>query len=147
LKAAVIAAALLVAWLGSYVSGLWPWLGWASLTRSSVSAGNITIAGESRRGLDVGFNDFVFFEGQEVVIQYDAEVRRGSLWFYVFRQWDGELGDGSGHYVSESGAGTWTARIPKTGLYHVTIEGSPTRGNCCGWDLSYDVAWGARWTR
>jgi hypothetical protein len=144
-KAAVIAVSLLLAWLASYVSGVWPWLGKASMTRSSVSAGNITIAGESRRGMDVGFDDFLFFEGQEVVIEYDAEVRRGSLWFHVFRMWDGQLGDGTGHYVSESGKGTWTARIPKTGLYHITIEGSPTRGKCCGWDLSYDAAWGARW--
>jgi hypothetical protein len=146
-KAVVLIGSLLVAWLGSYVSGLWPWLGSASITRSSISAGNITIAGESRRGLDIGFDDFVFFEGQEVVIEYDAEVRLGSLHFHLFRMWDGELGDGSSHYVSETGKGTWTAPIPKTGLYHLTIDGSPTRGRCCGWDLSYHVQWGARWSK
>jgi hypothetical protein len=143
-KAAIVLTSLLVGWLASYATGVWPWLGFASLTRKSISAGNITIAGESRRGLDFGFDDFLLFEGQEVVIDYDADVRLGSLWFHVFRMWDGELGDGSGHYVSESGKGTWTARIPSTGLYHITIEGSPTRGKCCGWDLSYDVRWGAR---
>jgi hypothetical protein len=143
-KAAAIVALLLVAWLGSYASGAWPWLGWASLTRSSFGAGNLTIVGENRRGLDLGFDDFVFFEGQEIVVEYDAVVRRGSLWFHVFRLWDGELGSGETHYVSETGKGTWTARVAKTGLYHVTIEGSPTRGECCGWDLSYDVKWGAR---
>ncbi len=144
MKAVFVFAALFVAWVVVYASGLWPWLGFANWTRSSFGAGNITIVGENRRGIDFGFDDFLFFEGQEVVIEYDVEVRRGSLWFHVFRLWDGELGDGSTHYVSETGKGTWTARIPKTGLYHITIDGSPTRGPCCGWDLSYNVSWGAR---
>lgn len=145
MKVAAVLASLFAAWLGVYASGLWPWLGFANVTRRSTSAGNITIAGESRRGIDFGLDDFVFFEGQEVVIEYDAEVRKGSLRFHVFRLWDGELGDGSTHYVSETGKGAWTARIPATGLYHVSIEGSPTHGKCCGWDLSYNASWGARW--
>jgi hypothetical protein len=145
LKAAVLIGSFLAGWLAIYGSGLWPWLGFVNMTRSSFGAGNLTIVGENRRGVDIGLDDFLFFEGQEVVIEYDAEVRKGSLWFHVFRMWDGELGEGSTHYVSESGKGTWTAPIAKTGLYHVAIEGSPTRGECCGWDLSYHATWGARW--
>jgi hypothetical protein len=143
-KAAVIIVSLLAGWLGSYFSGAWPWLGWASLTRSSFGAGNITIVGESRRGIDLGFDDFVFFEGQEVVVEYDVEVRAGSLWFHVFQPWNGVLGDGRSHYVSASGKGTWTMPVTDTGYYHVTIEGSPTRGPGRGWDLTYEVWWGAR---
>jgi hypothetical protein len=144
MKAAVLAGWLFVTWLSCYWWGLWPWLGFASVTRSSFGAGSIAIVGENYRGFDVGLDDFVFYRGQEVVIEYDAEVRAGSLWFHVFQPWDGLLGDGATHYVSESGKGVWTVPVHETGLYHITIEGSPSFGKGSGWDLTYDVKWGAR---
>lgn len=144
MKAAFVIGWLLAAWLVSYGTGLWPWLGWASVTRSSFGAGNIAIVGENYRGVDLGLDDFVFFRGQEVVIEYDADVRAGSLWFHVFQPWDGLLGDGATYYVSESGKGTWTVPVRETGIYHITIEGSPLNGKGSGWDLTYDVRWGAR---
>jgi len=114
------------------------------MDRSSFGAGNITIIGENRMGSEWGFDDFVFFDGQEVVIEYDAEIHAGSLWFHVFQPFDGEFGDGVTHYVTETGKGTWTTPITKTGYYHVSIEPTVVRGKGVGWDLSYSVKWGAR---
>jgi hypothetical protein len=143
-KAAAFLLAILVGWGASYLSGAWPWLGYASCTRSSFGAGGLTIVGENRRGIEFGPDDFLFFEGQEIAIDYDVEVRAGSLWFHVFQPWDFALGDGPSHYVDASGKGTWTMRVPKTAIYHITIEPSPVHGPGSGWDLTYTVYWGAR---
>jgi hypothetical protein len=139
---AILAA--LALWVASYALGAFPWLGYAWLARSSFGAGPIGIIGENRAGTSLGISTFLFFKGQEIVIDYDAEVRAGSLWFYVYNPFDGELGDGVAHYVTESGAGEWTVPITRTAIYHITIEGSPTRGKGRGWDLSYTAWWGAR---
>ncbi len=140
---AVLAA--ICVWLVLYFTGLAPWLGYAWLTRSSFGAGPIGIIGENSAGTDIGPKTFLFFQGQEIVIDYDVEIRAGSLWFHVFQPYDGVLGDGRTHYVTKSGAGVWTMKVPETGIYHNTIEGSPVRGAGRGWDLDYTVWWGARW--
>ena len=144
MRAAAVIVSILVVWLSSYVTGVWPWLGTAWMDRSSFGAGNITIVGENRMGTELGLDDFVFFDGQEIVIEYDTEIHAGSLWFHVFHPFDGTLGDGVTHYVTETGKGTWTTPILKTGFYHVSIEPSPVHGAGVGWDLSYSVRWGAR---
>jgi hypothetical protein len=84
-RAVLSCLAFLVGWAASYASGAWPWLGYASMTRSTFGAGPVTIIGENRRGIDVGLETFFFFKGQEIVIDYDAEIRAGSLWLYVYR--------------------------------------------------------------
>jgi hypothetical protein len=142
--AGIAAIALLVAWVGAYAVGAFPWIGYAWLERSSHGLGPITIIGETRVGTEFGFDDFLFFKGQEVVIAYDADIRAGSLWFHVFNLYDGVLGDGRYHYVSESGRGEWTVPIARTGLYHITVDPSPVRGKGRGWDLTYTAWWGAR---
>jgi hypothetical protein len=144
LRIALFFAALLVGWATTYVSGMFPWLGYASWTRSSFGAGGLTIVGESKRGFDVGPDDFLFVEGQEIFIDYDVSITAGSLWFHVFQPFDGVLGEGQTHYVTTSGKGTWTMPVEKTAIYHITIEPSPTKGPGRGWDISYEVAWGAR---
>ncbi|MFN2427054.1 MAG: hypothetical protein ABR587_11485 [Candidatus Binatia bacterium] len=143
-RGAVLLVAVIVGWAGSYASGVWPWIGYAWLERSSFGAGNIRIIGEDRVGTQLGFDNFVFFEGQEIVIEYDVEIRRGSLWFHVFQPFDGKLGDGTTHYVTTSGRGTWTMPVTKTGYYHVTIEPSVTRGPGVGFEMGYTAKWGAR---
>ena len=139
--------AFLVGWAASYVSGAWPWIGYASMTRTTFGAGAITIVGESRRGVDIGLETFFFLRGQEIVIEYDAEIRAGSLWFYVYQPFDGKLGDGSSKYISSTSKGVWTVPVEVTGLYHITIDGSPTKGRGQGYDISYTVKWGARSAR
>lgn len=143
-RASLFFGAAVIGWAGAYFSGAWPWLGFASLARSSHGAGAITIVGETRMGTEYGFDEFVFFEGQEIVIDYDAEIHAGSLWFHVFQPWDGVLGDGTTHYVTSSGKGQWTMRVPETGYYHITVEPSVVRGKGKGWDMAYTAWWGAR---
>jgi hypothetical protein len=142
--AVVSLIAAFVLWVGCYATGIFPWIGYAWLDRSSFGAGPITIIGENRAGISLGFNEFLLFAGQEVVIGYDARIEAGSLWFYVYNVYDFKLGDGVTHYVTESGTGEWTTRIERTGVYHITVEPSPVRGKGQGWDLTYVAWWGAR---
>jgi hypothetical protein len=142
--AAIVAALAFLAWLGSYASGALPWLGYAWLKREWQSSGPLLPSGETSMGTELGLTSFLFFEGQEIVVDWNAEIRAGSLWFYVYNPYDGRLGDGVAHYVTESGAGTWTTRIPKTGMYTITIEPTTVRSDDRGWDLGYSVWWGAR---
>lgn len=135
--------ALVLAWFAAYASGFWPWIGYASLTRKSLGVGAIAAAGEQRAGWEGGPDDFWFLRGQQVVIDYDAEIRAGSLYFHVFQPLDGVLGDGPSYYVTKSGKGRWTTPVEKTGYYHLTIGPSVLHATGDGWDLSYTVKWGA----
>jgi hypothetical protein len=130
-------------WILAYATGAFPWLGYAWLNDKSMGAGPITVIGRTSYGTSFGIDDFLFFEGQEIVIDYDADIRAGSLYFYVFQPFDGTLGDGVSHYVARSGAGTWTKRIPKTAIYTIVIEPTVASGAGRGWDMSYSVRWGA----
>jgi hypothetical protein len=142
--AAVAIVLALLAWLTGYAFGFFPWLGFAWLSRTSNGLGPIGIIGETSAGTSLGASTFLFFKGQEVVVAYDADIRAGSLWFYVYKPFDGELGDGSWRYVTESGSGEWTVPIRETGIYHITVDASPVRGKGRGWDLDYTAWWGAR---
>jgi len=144
-RGAVLLAGLLLAWLAGYVTGVFPWLGSEWATTRSTSAGNITIAGEERVRGSFGFSEFFFLEGQEVFIDYEVEVRAGSLFLHVFRSLT--VGEGSAtHYVAESGRGRFRTTIPRTGFYVISASPSVVRGPGVGWDLTYDVAWGAKMT-
>jgi hypothetical protein len=136
-----------LAWVAGYAFGFFPWLGFAWLTRASFGVGPIGIVGETGAGTSLGVSTFLFFKGQEVVIDYDADIRAGSLWFYVYKPFDGVLGDGTYRYVTESGSGEWSVPIRQTGIYHITVDASPVRGKGRGWDLDYTAWWGARQAR
>jgi hypothetical protein len=142
--AAAFGVFALGAWAVAYASGAFPWLGYAWMTRSSDSLGPIKVVGETRSGTKLGAGTFLFFSGQEVVVDYDAEIRAGSLWLYVYEPFDGVLGDGVWEYVTASGHGVWRVPIKKTGIYTVVVEPSPVKGAGTGWDLSYRAWWGAR---
>src|SRR5687768_18347126 len=116
-KAAAAGALVMIGvagWAAAYAFGLFPWLGYAWLKRDWESSGRIFPSAETRIGTSFGLSTFLFFEGQEIVIDYDAEIRAGALWFYVYRPFDGELDDGVAHYLTRSGAGTWTTKVAKT---------------------------------
>jgi hypothetical protein len=147
IRAFLILGSMLLVWISGYVSGVLPWLGYASWTRSSFGAGAISIVGENRRGIDLGPETFFFFEGQELVFEYETEIRQGSLWFYVYQPFDGVLGSGDSQYVTANGKGRWTVPIRKSAFYHVSVEPSPTHGKPGGWDLSYSLKWGAAFAR
>jgi hypothetical protein len=144
---ATLFAAAFGLWAAGYLSGAWPWLGHASMSRSSFSIGPVGIAGEDSTGGSTGLQDFLYLKGQEIVIEYDADIRTGSLSFHVFQPFDGVLGDGVMHYVTKSGAGAWTWRVPKTGIYTILIAPSVVRGAGRGYDMSYSAWWGARQAR
>ena len=131
-------------WLLAYATGAFPWLGYAWLNDKSMGAGPVTVVGRTRFGTSFGMNEFLFFRGQEIVIDYDAEIRAGSLYFYVFQPFDGTLGDGVWRYVTSSGSGTWTTQVPETAIYTIIIEPTVVNGDGRGWDMSYSVRWGAR---
>jgi hypothetical protein len=143
-RALLVVLVALASWTLAYATGAFPWLGYASVMRRSTSLGAITVAGEERIGWEGGIEEFVFFRGQQIVIDYDVEIRKGSLYFHVFQPFDGTLGDGTSHYVTESGKGVWTLPVEATGYYHVSIGPSVLHGPGVGWDLSYTVTWGAR---
>ena len=147
-RVGLAALALLVlplgGWLLAYATGLFPWLGYAWLNDESFGAGPVGVIGRTSYGTSFGIDEFLFFEGQKIVIDYEADIRAGSLYFYVFQPFDGTLGDGVSHYVTTSGSGTWTARIAKTAIYTIVIEPTVVNGGGSGWDMSYSVRWGAR---
>lgn len=143
--AAGFSLAAISLWALVYLSGVSPWLGYAWLKRDTFGAGPVAIVGENRMGTSYGVSTFVFFKGQEIVVDYNAEIRAGSLRFYVYELAKSGEGAGYSHYVTETGAGAWTYRVPRTGVYVVVIEPSVVRGAGRGYDMSYRVWWGARW--
>jgi len=140
---AVFAAAILV-WGALYFSGVVPWLGYAWLKHDSFGAGPFSVVGEDKMGTSFGLDTFFFLRGQEVVVDYDAEIRSGSLMLYVYDMAKMGQGLGAQHFVTESGEGEWTTHIPRSGLYVISIHPSTARGKPDGYNMSYSVWWGAR---
>jgi hypothetical protein len=139
---AFVAASLL--WFALYASGVFPWLGYSWLKRDSFGAGPFGVIGENQAGTTFGLSTLLFFKGQEIVVDYDAEIRAGSLWFYVYDMTKIGQGGGASHYVTQSGTGVWTYAVPQTGFYKIAIGPSVVQGAGRGYDLSYSVWWGAR---
>jgi len=139
--AAIVGLAAL--WGLAYGAGLAPWLGYEQRTVRNIAIGPLTHAGRASAGFEFGLKTFLFLEGQEVFVDYDVEVRRGSLLVRVFDETRFE------HilhtHVAESGSGRVAVRIPRTGLYEVTLEPSTIEGPGKGYDLTYDATWGSHW--
>jgi hypothetical protein len=140
-----VPVAVVLLWVSLYFTGFFPWLGYAWLKQESFGAGPVTVVGEDQAGTSFGPSTFLFLKGQEIVIDYDATIRTGSLWLYVFDLTKAGQGGGGSHYVTQSGSGVWTYRVPRTGLYKITIDASVVRGAGRGYDMNYRVWWGARW--
>jgi hypothetical protein len=142
--AAALFVGTLLVWAVLYFTGALPWLGYAWLKHDSFGAGPFSVAGEDRMGTSFGLDTFLFFRGQEIVVDYDAAIRTGSLMLYVYDMAKMGQGLGAQHFVTENGSGQWTTRIPRTGLYVISIRPSTAPGNPGGYDMSYRVWWGAR---
>jgi hypothetical protein len=140
-----VLTALLALWALAYFSGVFPWLGYAWQKRDTFGVGPITVVGEDRAGARWGVSTFAFLKGQEIVVDYDADIRAGSLRFYVYDMTKSGQGAGAAHFVTETGAGVWTYRVPQTGVYAILIEPSVLHGVGRGYDVTYSVWWGARW--
>ena len=141
---AVIGA--LALWPLAYVTGVFPWLGYAWLSRSSIGVGpGHFIVGESRYGTSLGLSWFPYAKGQTIVVSYDAEIARGCLWLQVWHVWHRGRDSSVHRCITESGRGEWRVTVAETGLYVVIINSSPTKGAGRGWEMSYTVWWGATW--
>ena len=94
-------------------------------------------------GFGVGLKYFYLREGQVAFVDYDAEVRQGSLRLGLMK-----LGKGIGkgpHFVeqvNESGSGRASFEIPESGLYKFYFNGSVLGGDSGGYDVTYQVRWG-----
>ncbi len=130
-------------WTTAYMTGLFPWTGREGGTLKSFGAGRITIVGNQDRTSSIGFKTFYYWSGQEVVLRYDADVRKGGLRIY--------LAEGGGLRqrvydtvtVDETGSGEISYRIPRSGFYTWSISPTVTAGGR-GYDLGYTAVWGAR---
>jgi hypothetical protein len=142
--AGIVFVGAFLLWAALYFTGAVPWLGYAWLKHDSFGAGPFSVVGEDQMGTSFGLDTFLFFRGQEIVIDYDVEIRAGSLVLYVYDMAKMDQGLGAQHFVTKSGSGEWTARIPRTGLYVISIQPSTARGNPGGYDMSYTAWWGAR---
>ncbi len=94
-------------------------------------------------GFGFGLKYFYLREGQVAFVDYDAEVRQGSLRLGLMK-----LGKGIGkgpHFVeqvNESGSGRASFEIPESGLYKFYFNGSVLGGDSGGYDVTYQVRWG-----
>jgi hypothetical protein len=131
-------------WGTGYALGVVPWLGYAAMSERWQSAGVAVPSGSTSAGTRFGFDTFLFFKGQEVFVDYTADIRAGSMLLGVYNPLDGNLEDGVWAHVTESGAGVWRVPIKQTGLYKISIAPSVVKGPGRGYDVSYRLAWGAR---
>ena len=98
-------------------------------------------------GFGLGLKYFYLREGQVAFVDYDAEVRRGSLRLGLHKM-GAPVGQGPHfvHQVARSGSGRAEFAIPESGLYKFTFDGSVLDGETGGavYDVSYEIRWGVR---
>jgi len=138
---------LFCAWVFVYLSGLFPYLGYKSMTEGFVPMARTNFPYSSSRGLDAWQETFLFFEGQQVFIDYTVEIRSGSLWLFV-RPWAPfpDVWDRATQLrVTANGHGRLTHRVARTGLYSVAAQPSNASGPGSAYDVTYTAAWGATW--
>ncbi len=138
--------AALILWAAAYAAGVFPWIGYAWLSRSSIDVGpGHFIIGEDRAGSAFGFSNFVFFKGQTIVVSYDAEIRRGCLAMHVWPLFNRTPGDHVSQCVTTRGKKEWTVPVTTTGVYVISVNSSLIKGTGPGWDMDYTAWWGAKW--
>jgi hypothetical protein len=94
----------------------------------------------SRRGWSIGPKTVYLRQGEVLTVNYEADVKRGVLYFNVDHGWDGATnGDVDTHSLRESGAGQFKTTIPSDGWYRLSIFGRAESG--C--DLDYFATWSA----
>ena len=99
----------------------------------------------TKAGTTIGPKTLFLFEGQEVLITYNAEVKRGGLIVRMFSM-TAPMNPDPDHRVAILEDGPGVARFPvrKTGLYKLVIEGTVLGADRStrGYDVSYTVYWG-----
>lgn len=137
---------VLLAFLGwgvAYATGLFPWTGRESATLHSLGAGKVAVFGNAGGRSAFGFSSFYYLAGQEAVLNYQAEIRKGGLRIHLSRAGGIRKRVSGTKTIGQSGSGEIAVIIPQSGLYRWTIRPTVTRGSK-GYDLSYSASWGAR---
>ena len=95
---------------------------------------------EKGPGWTLGPKTVYLRRGQTFVVNYEADIKRGSLHFRLDRGWyGGNNGSAGAHAVHASGSGQFKAAILSDGWYRLTISGRAD-GGC---DLDYFATWSA----
>ena len=104
-----------------------------------------TFVSTKGQGYGLGLKYFYLREGQVAFIDYDAEVRRGSLRLGLMRI-SAPIGKGPHlvHQISQSGSGSVEFTVSESGLYKFYFRGSVLGGEGAVYDVTYEVLWGLR---
>ena len=136
-----IGVVLVVVLLAAYRFGLISTLGYESKTIHTGSNAFVS----TKAGTSIGPKTLFFFEGQEVTVTYDADVKRGALVIRMYRM-TAPMKPDPDHRVKIDEGGPGIARFPirKTGLYKLEIEGTVLGADPStrGYEISYSVYWG-----
>ncbi|WP_447970426.1 hypothetical protein [Nitrospira sp. M1] len=124
-----------------YQAGMLETLGYES---KSIKGSGFT---STQSGMSLGVKTMYFLKGQTVFVDYDANVKAGSLWikFYnVTSMLDADAWDR--HKVESTGKGTASFAVEKSGWYRLawdgTVLGQSPAGS--GYDIDYTLTWGMR---
>lgn len=94
----------------------------------------------SRSGWSFGPKTVYLRQGEILTVNYEADVKRGVLFFHVDQGWNGDIKGSVGALaLRESGAGEFKTTIPSDGWYRLSIFGRAESG--C--DLDYFATWSA----
>ncbi|NNG04206.1 MAG: hypothetical protein HKM95_08905 [Inquilinus sp.] len=132
----------LLLWSGAYHTGLAPWLGFVDKIYSNIAAGPVTVAGRGESGMALGPKTFFFLAGQDVVVDYEVEIRRGALLIRVFEF--SRLDHALYREIAVSGSDTEAVRLDRAGLYSIELEPTVGGGAGAGFDIDLSARWGAR---
>ena len=99
-------------------------------------------------GFGLGLKYFYLREGQVAFVDYDAEVRQGSLRLGLHKM-GAPIGKGPHfvHQVAQSGSGRAEFAIPESGIYKFYFNGSvlgDDTSDSAVYDVSYEILWGVR---
>jgi len=124
-----------------YQTGMFETLGYES---KSIKGGGFT---SNQTGTSLGIKTMYFFKGQTVFVDYEAEVKAGSLWirFYSLTSML-DAGTWLRHKVESTAKGTATFAVEESGWYRLdwdgTVLGKSPAGS--GYDIDYTLTWGMR---
>jgi hypothetical protein len=137
-----VAFGLLLAWGFGYVSGLFPYLGYAAAARDKVSHIGSGPTGEVT---PYGVPTMLLLKGQKAIFDYDVEVEgKGGIVLYV-TQVPKLVNIDSGTWIRVGATGEGRVEIPieKTGFYVFDAHFDHLPGGLGR--TRYSVKWGAVW--